>query len=59
MVAIVVLSSCGSDDKPCPPPSLVCVSSQEEADRKNADLDPSCHIYHFCDGGLDATNEGD
>lgn len=48
-----------SDDKPCPPPMLICVADQEEADRKNADLRPGCHIYHVCDSGLDSGDAGD
>lgn len=38
-----------------PPPNLVCVATQPEADQRNADLDPGCRIYEVCDAGADAT----
>jgi hypothetical protein len=38
---------------------LVCVGSQEEADRKNAELAEGCHIYAVCDGAVDAADERD
>jgi len=50
-----------SDDEPCPPPMLVCVADQEEADRKNADLKHGCSSggYVVCDGGGDAAEGHD
>jgi hypothetical protein len=59
LVAGVVLGAFGCEDKPCPPPMAVCVSSQAEADSRNADLDPGCHIYTVCnvgDAGADAAD---
>lgn len=48
--AVAGAFGCG-EDKPCPPPMGVCVSTQEEADRRNADLDPGCRIYTVCNAG--------
>ena len=60
LVATILLLVAGcSEDRPCPPPMLVCVATQEEAAEKNADLDPACQIYEVCDGGSDAGDAGD
>jgi hypothetical protein len=59
VLSLVAITSLASDDKPCPPPMLVCVGSQEEADRKNAELAEGCHIYAVCDGAVDAADERD
>lgn len=46
----------GSPDKPCAL-LAVCVGTQEEADRRNAELDPGCRIYGACISIFDAGSE--
>ena len=59
-ILAVAVVSCSSDE-PCPPPMLICVADQEEADRKNADMKPGCSAgrYVVCDGGGDSADVSD